>query len=60
ASIALSQVQHHACGIRKRMRRSHQPGGNAAGLLRGNAVSRPRVPSLQRVPAHFLLVISPF
>ncbi|MFK3915254.1 hypothetical protein ACI2JI_24755 [Enterobacter cancerogenus] len=58
ASIALSQ--HHACGIRERMRRSHQPGGNAGGPLQGNAVSRPRVPSLRRVPAHFLPVISPF
>lgn len=58
ASIALSQ--HHACGIRERMRRSHQPGGNAAGPLQGNAVSRPRVPSLRRVPAHFFPVISPF
>jgi hypothetical protein len=58
-SIPLSRGQHHACGIRERMRRSHQPGGHAAGPLQGNAVSRPRVPSLRRAPAHFLLVISP-
>ncbi|WP_407712946.1 hypothetical protein [Enterobacter asburiae] len=34
--------------------------GKRRRAVRRNAVSRPRVPSLRRVPAHFLLVISPF
>lgn len=47
----LSQRQHHACCIRKRMRRFHHAGDKTAVTLRGNAVSRQRFTSLQRIPA---------
>ena len=47
----LSQRQHHACCIRKRMRRFHHAGDKTAVTLRGNAVSRQRFTSLQRSPA---------
>ncbi|WP_218070291.1 hypothetical protein, partial [Klebsiella sp. HMSC16C06] len=36
-----------------RPRRFHRAGDKAACTLQGNAVSRPRVPSLRRVPAPF-------
>jgi len=43
--------------------RVHHAGDTAPGILRRNVVSRPRVPSLRRVPAHpsgFFTRLSPF